>query len=87
MRDFAFAMFLFAVFLKAFPLDTDVTQCRIIGSPESSLLSKDGDIVIGGAFSIHSQMSKRDLSFRETPEHLRCSRYWSLPTLTVFVDV
>lgn len=87
MRDFAFAMLLFAIFLKDFLLDADARQCRIMGRPESPLLSKDGDIIIGGAFSIHSQMSKRDLSFRETPGHLRCSRYWWLATLIIFVDV
>lgn len=76
MTDFAYAMFLFAFILKAILLDTDATQCRMLGSPMPPLLSKDGDIIIGGAFSIHSHKSKGDSSLRETPAHQRCSRYW-----------
>uniref|UniRef100_A0A3B5LZ36 G-protein coupled receptors family 3 profile domain-containing protein n=1 Tax=Xiphophorus couchianus TaxID=32473 RepID=A0A3B5LZ36_9TELE len=44
------------------------------GSPEVSLLSKEGDFIIGGAFSIYSQTSVSSLSAFETPEPFKCSR-------------
>ncbi|XP_041656733.1 extracellular calcium-sensing receptor-like [Cheilinus undulatus] len=48
--------------------------CRILGNPEPPLLSKDGDMVIGGAFSIHSKITQPPLTFTEKPTHLTCSR-------------
>uniref|UniRef100_A0A3P9AXE1 Olfactory receptor C family, h1 n=2 Tax=Haplochromini TaxID=319058 RepID=A0A3P9AXE1_9CICH len=46
----------------------------MLGSPEVPLLTKKGDITIGGAFSIHSQISKPSFSLTHTPETLTCSR-------------
>ncbi|XP_068173045.1 extracellular calcium-sensing receptor-like [Antennarius striatus] len=46
----------------------------MLGSPEFPLLSKEGDITIGGAFSIHNEMPNPQLSFIDTPERLTCSR-------------
>uniref|UniRef100_A0A669DSX0 Olfactory receptor C family, h1 n=1 Tax=Oreochromis niloticus TaxID=8128 RepID=A0A669DSX0_ORENI len=46
----------------------------MLGSPEVPLLTKKGDITIGGAFSIHSQISKPPFSLTHTPEPLTCSR-------------
>uniref|UniRef100_A0A671U7F7 Olfactory receptor C family, h1 n=1 Tax=Sparus aurata TaxID=8175 RepID=A0A671U7F7_SPAAU len=46
----------------------------MLGSPDFPLLSKEGDITIGGAFSIHSQISKPPLSFIDTPDRLKCTR-------------
>uniref|UniRef100_A0A3B5B8C1 Extracellular calcium-sensing receptor-like n=1 Tax=Stegastes partitus TaxID=144197 RepID=A0A3B5B8C1_9TELE len=43
------------------------------GRPEFPLLSKQGDITIGGVFSIHSQISQPSLSFTDNPEPLICS--------------
>uniref|UniRef100_A0A3B4VPN0 Olfactory receptor C family, g5 n=1 Tax=Seriola dumerili TaxID=41447 RepID=A0A3B4VPN0_SERDU len=47
--------------------------CQILGSPESPLLSKEGDVMIGGAFSIHSKITQPPLSFTEKPTRLTCS--------------
>uniref|UniRef100_A0A4W5M637 Olfactory receptor C family, g4 n=1 Tax=Hucho hucho TaxID=62062 RepID=A0A4W5M637_9TELE len=47
--------------------------CRMLGSPEFPLLSKEGDVNIGGAFSIHSKITEPPLSFTETPPPLTCS--------------
>ncbi|KAL6479470.1 hypothetical protein MHYP_G00129030 [Metynnis hypsauchen] len=49
--------------------------CHIIESPENPLLSKDGDMIIGGAFSIHSGVTMPSMSFTEKPKSLICSRF------------
>ncbi|KAM4590237.1 extracellular calcium-sensing receptor-like [Fundulus diaphanus] len=46
----------------------------MLGSREIPLMSKKGDIIIGGAFSLHSQISKPLLSWTGSPEPLMCSR-------------
>ncbi|KAK7905212.1 hypothetical protein WMY93_017819 [Mugilogobius chulae] len=47
--------------------------CKIIDNPELPLLSKPGDVIIGGAFSIHSQVSQHPLLFTQKPTDLICS--------------
>ncbi|XP_063763078.1 extracellular calcium-sensing receptor-like [Eleginops maclovinus] len=46
--------------------------CKILGSPEFPLLSKEGVVMIGGAFSIHSKITQPPLSFTEKPTRLNC---------------
>uniref|UniRef100_A0A672G5X2 Extracellular calcium-sensing receptor-like n=1 Tax=Salarias fasciatus TaxID=181472 RepID=A0A672G5X2_SALFA len=53
--------------------EKDAPLCQILESPEFPLLSKEGDVVIGGAFSIHSRVSQPSLLFTEKPARLRCS--------------
>uniref|UniRef100_A0A3Q2VWJ4 Olfactory receptor C family, g1 n=1 Tax=Haplochromis burtoni TaxID=8153 RepID=A0A3Q2VWJ4_HAPBU len=48
-------------------------MCQILGSPEFPMLSKEGDVMIGGAFSIHSKITSPSLVFTEKPKRLRCS--------------
>lgn len=48
--------------------------CQILGDPEFPLLSKEGDVMIGGAFSIHSKITQPPLSSTEKPTRLTCSR-------------
>ncbi|XP_063763181.1 extracellular calcium-sensing receptor-like [Eleginops maclovinus] len=67
-------MLLFVLFVGAFGVEENTEHCKMLGNPEFPLLSKDGDITIGGAFSIHSQISKPSLSFTDVPEALTCSR-------------
>ncbi|CAG6001827.1 unnamed protein product, partial [Menidia menidia] len=57
-----------------FGTEDDTSVCEMLGSPEFPLLSKKGHVTIGGAFSIHSQISKPSLSLNDTPEPLICSR-------------
>uniref|UniRef100_A0A3Q4G288 Olfactory receptor C family, h1 n=1 Tax=Neolamprologus brichardi TaxID=32507 RepID=A0A3Q4G288_NEOBR len=58
----------------AFLSKENTVLCEMLGSPEVPLLTKKGDITIGGAFSIHSQISKPSFSLTHTPEPLTCSR-------------
>ncbi|KAM9852838.1 extracellular calcium-sensing receptor-like [Aulostomus maculatus] len=51
----------------------DAPVCHILGSPESPLLSKKGDVTVGGAFSIHSKITHPSLSFTDKPTQLTCS--------------
>ncbi|XP_074496724.1 extracellular calcium-sensing receptor-like [Sebastes fasciatus] len=45
----------------------------MLGSPEFPLLSKEGDVTIGGVFAIHNPISKPPSFFTDTPEPLTCS--------------
>ena len=54
--------------------EDEVPFCQIRGSPEFPVLSKEGDVMIGGAFSIHSKITQPPLSFTEKPTRLKCSR-------------
>lgn len=74
MGDSANAMLLFVLFVGVCGAVDDTALCEMLGSPEFPLLSKEGDITIGGAFSLHSQISKPSLSFTNAPESLICSR-------------
>ncbi|XP_042153623.1 extracellular calcium-sensing receptor-like isoform X2 [Oncorhynchus tshawytscha] len=59
--------------LGVFGAEGKEAVCRMLGSPEFPLLSKEGDVTIGGAFSIHSKTTQPPLSFTETPPPLTCS--------------
>ncbi|XP_075956623.1 extracellular calcium-sensing receptor-like [Anarhichas minor] len=74
MWDCVDVMLLFVLFVGVCGAMDDTALCEMLGSPEFPLLSKEGDITIGGAFSIHSQISKPSLSFTNAPESLMCSR-------------
>lgn len=50
-------------------------NCSMIGKPENPLLSNDGDIIIGGAFSIHNKINLEIPSFTEKPHRLMCTRF------------
>uniref|UniRef100_A0A8B9GPT2 Olfactory receptor C family, h1 n=1 Tax=Astyanax mexicanus TaxID=7994 RepID=A0A8B9GPT2_ASTMX len=66
-------MFLYVfLLLSVFKAKGEKAKCQIIGSPEPPMLSKDGDVIIGGAFSIHSKITLQKLSFTEKPR-LACT--------------
>ncbi|XP_069562548.1 extracellular calcium-sensing receptor-like [Brachyistius frenatus] len=67
-------MLLLVLVMGAFTAEEDTALCEMLGSTEFPLLSEKGDIIIGGAFSIHSQISKPSLSLTDTPQPLKCSR-------------
>ncbi|KAJ3591117.1 hypothetical protein NHX12_009064 [Muraenolepis orangiensis] len=60
--------------MGAFGAEERDPLCHLLRSPEHPMLSKEGDITIGGVFSIHRQISSPLLSFTDTPKSLNCSR-------------
>ncbi|MED6282416.1 hypothetical protein CHARACLAT_031954 [Characodon lateralis] len=48
--------------------------CQIRGNPEFPVLSKEGDVMIGGAFSIYSEITQPSLFFTERPTAFKCTR-------------
>ncbi|XP_028647839.2 extracellular calcium-sensing receptor-like [Erpetoichthys calabaricus] len=46
--------------------------CRPLGRPDKPLLEKNGDIIIGGIFTIHSSTTGVKPTFRIMPEALKC---------------
>uniref|UniRef100_A0A665T5M9 Extracellular calcium-sensing receptor-like n=1 Tax=Echeneis naucrates TaxID=173247 RepID=A0A665T5M9_ECHNA len=59
--------------LLAFGATGETPFCQVLGSPEFPLLSKEGDVMVGGAFSIHSKITQPPLSFTMKPTRLTCS--------------
>uniref|UniRef100_A0A668RRZ0 G-protein coupled receptors family 3 profile domain-containing protein n=1 Tax=Oreochromis aureus TaxID=47969 RepID=A0A668RRZ0_OREAU len=47
--------------------------CRRRGDPENPLLSKDGDIILGGIFSFHTSWKDRKDSYMNQPLLLQCT--------------
>ncbi|XP_076002619.1 extracellular calcium-sensing receptor-like [Genypterus blacodes] len=62
------------IVMEALGAEEDDANCYMLGAPEFPLLSKEGDITIGGAFSIYSEISIPSLPFTDTPKPLTCSR-------------
>uniref|UniRef100_A0A8C2ENJ4 Olfactory receptor C family, g3 n=1 Tax=Cyprinus carpio TaxID=7962 RepID=A0A8C2ENJ4_CYPCA len=49
------------------------TLCRIMGDPQYPLLSKDGDLTIGGLFPVHSIETLPSFEFTQKPQLISCS--------------
>uniref|UniRef100_A0A3B4FJ83 Olfactory receptor C family, h1 n=1 Tax=Pundamilia nyererei TaxID=303518 RepID=A0A3B4FJ83_9CICH len=58
MYDCTFRVLFWGLFMGVCRAEENTVLCEMLGSPEVPLLTKKGDITIGGAFSIHSQISK-----------------------------
>lgn len=67
-------LFFIGLLLKLTSAQVRASSCQVLGSPEFPLLSREGDVVIGGAFSIHSKVTQPSLSYREKPDRISCSR-------------
>ncbi|XP_073674313.1 extracellular calcium-sensing receptor-like [Garra rufa] len=48
------------------------TLCRMMGEPKYPLLSKDGDVTIGGFFPVHSKETLPSFEFKQKPQSLSC---------------
>uniref|UniRef100_A0A8C7YN67 Olfactory receptor C family, g2 n=1 Tax=Oryzias sinensis TaxID=183150 RepID=A0A8C7YN67_9TELE len=70
-------LFFMGLLLACDTAGEDASDCHVLGSPVLPLLSKDGDVMIGGAFSIHSKIAQPSLSFTEKPTPFTCSRYYN----------
>uniref|UniRef100_A0A3B3D962 Olfactory receptor C family, h1 n=1 Tax=Oryzias melastigma TaxID=30732 RepID=A0A3B3D962_ORYME len=73
MHDFICVIVLFIVAMGVLAED-ETSLCELLGSPVLPVLSKSGDITIGGAFSVYTQTPKSSSSLTETPEPLICTR-------------
>ncbi|XP_016331768.1 extracellular calcium-sensing receptor-like [Sinocyclocheilus anshuiensis] len=66
-------LFLYTLLLFHY-LQTKVnTLCRMMGDPKHPLLSKDGEVTIGGIFAVHSKLTLSSFEFTEKPQPLSCS--------------
>jgi len=52
-----------------------------MGDPKFPLLSKDGDLTIGGIFAIHRKETLPSFDFTQKPQLLSCSRFVTLETI------
>ncbi|XP_075956621.1 extracellular calcium-sensing receptor-like [Anarhichas minor] len=52
---------------------TEELVCRRRGAPESPLLHKDGDIMLGGIFSFHTSWKDRQDTYIQKPLPLQCT--------------
>ncbi len=69
-------LFLYALlfFHKSYAKAED-SPCQKMGDPKHALLSKDGDVTIGGLFSIRSIEILPSFDFIQKPQLLSCSRF------------
>lgn len=65
---------LFVGLLFSLAAPVRASSCESLGSLDGPLLSRQGDVMIGGAFSIHSKITQPSLSYQEKPVNLLCSR-------------
>ncbi|XP_056334381.1 extracellular calcium-sensing receptor-like [Danio aesculapii] len=61
------------LFLHCLQAKAENTFCQIIGEAKYPLLSKDGDVTIGGIFAIHSKETLPSFEFQQKPQPLLCS--------------
>ncbi|XP_030008324.1 extracellular calcium-sensing receptor-like [Sphaeramia orbicularis] len=73
MSHMLLGLFLAELLLVHGAVEDEAPLCRILRSPEYPLLAKEGDVTIGGAFSIHMKVTQPPLSFTEKPAYLKCS--------------
>lgn len=67
-------MMLFLVIILSLSLARG-ENCLILENPAYPLLSKDGDVIIGAVFSIHSGTQMQSLPYIEKPQPLICIRF------------
>ncbi|KAK2847348.1 hypothetical protein Q5P01_010347 [Channa striata] len=58
--------------------------CRQRGDPENPQMFKDGDIIIGGIFSLHSSWNDRQETYTNKPLPLECIRDFQVALAMIF---
>ncbi|KAK2847354.1 hypothetical protein Q5P01_010353 [Channa striata] len=64
---------LLQLLLVVFFSHADQAVCRLRGDPENPHLSKDGDILLGGIFSLHGSWKDREENYINKPLLLECT--------------
>ena len=56
-------------------VETEAQQCKLLpGSMSLPVLQRNGDITLGGLFSLHDMAVEPDRLFTTMPPHPRCTR-------------
>jgi len=75
-------VFLFALLICHKPyIKAENPLCQKMGDPKYPLLFKNGDVTIGGLFSIRSIEILPSFDFIQKPQLLSCSRFVTLYTI------
>uniref|UniRef100_A0A8C6WLC9 Olfactory receptor C family, j1 n=1 Tax=Neogobius melanostomus TaxID=47308 RepID=A0A8C6WLC9_9GOBI len=69
-----YTMLLVLIAIRVLGAAEEQSDCKMIGPLERPLLYKAGDVLVGGAFSLHSQISRTPTTFTNAPDALRCTR-------------
>ncbi|KAI7802682.1 putative extracellular calcium-sensing receptor-like, partial [Triplophysa rosa] len=65
-------IFLYTLLCHHLYAKAENTLCRIIGDNKYPLLSKDGELIIGGLFAIHREETLPSFEFTQKPQLLTC---------------
>ncbi|XP_055030711.2 extracellular calcium-sensing receptor-like [Misgurnus anguillicaudatus] len=66
-------IFLYTLIFHQLNAKAENSLCQIMGDPKYPLLSKDGDITIGGLFAIHRNETLPSFEFTQKPHLISCS--------------
>ncbi|XP_056622846.1 extracellular calcium-sensing receptor-like [Triplophysa dalaica] len=66
-------IFLYTILCHDLYAKAENKLCRMIGDPKYPLLSKDGELTIGGLFAIHREETLPSFEFTQKPQLLSCS--------------
>ncbi|GCB69234.1 hypothetical protein scyTo_0005443 [Scyliorhinus torazame] len=75
MMYYILSLFLPLSLLASVLLENEPT-CKQWGTDDLAGLSKEGDIIIGGVFSVHTNVDSLDLSFQSKPKAVKCKNFW-----------
>lgn len=72
---FKMLIFLYTLLCHHLYAKAENTLCRMMGDPKYPLLSKEGELIIGGLFAIHREETLPSFEFTQKPQLLSCSRF------------